>query len=625
MQEAARRKTSLLIIYYFFAVAAIIVAVYFTVVLVFGSREGLDPGLFLSVVIGTLAVIAVGTLIKIAQLRQGGPAVAEMLGGLLVDASTRNSGERRLLNVVEEMALASGTPVPPVYVLEQEEGINAFAAGFNPGDAVIGVTRGCVENLSREELQGVIAHEFSHIINGDMRLNIRLIGILGGILAIAVIGFGVLRAAAFSSFGYRRSRRRDQGNAGMLLVLLGIGLIVVGYIGVLFAKIIKSAVSRQREYLADAAAVQFTRNPDGLAGALKRIGGFDNGSKLLVDKAEEASHLLFANGVTSFLSTIMSTHPPLRDRIRRIDPSFSGDFERVEGAPSTDAVSLAHTGGEPAHFVADSDSIMDSIGAPTPAHVVHAAEIVKRIPSEVRIAAREPFGARAVVYGLLLDEEEHVCARQREHLQQWADEAVYHETLRLVPILSLVSAELRIALVEISLTALRRLSSSQYREFRSNVQHLMEADEHISLFEYTLQHMLLRHLEGAFDGQRDAHKQVGSMASLRPACVDLLSSLAHVGHSDVTEVEHAFKVGMRGIFPNSKHVVTMAEPSLAVIDRALDDLDRAAPKLKRRIIKACIACVLADRQVTITEVELLRAVADSLGCPIPPLLPSIPG
>ena len=206
MQEAARRKTSLLIIYYFFAVAAIIVAVYFTVVLVFGSREGLDPGLFLSVVIGTLAVIAVGTLIKIAQLRQGGPAVAEMLGGLLVDASTRNSGERRLLNVVEEMALASGTPVPPVYVLEQEEGINAFAAGFNPGDAVIGVTRGCVENLSREELQGVIAHEFSHIINGDMRLNIRLIGILGGILAIAVIGFGVLRAAAFSSFGYRRSR-----------------------------------------------------------------------------------------------------------------------------------------------------------------------------------------------------------------------------------------------------------------------------------------------------------------------------------------------------------------------------------------------------------------------------------
>ena len=623
MQDAARRKTSFLIVYYFFAVAAIIVAVYFTVELVFGNQEGFDLNLFFTVAIATLAVVAVGTLIKTAQLKQGGAAVAEMLGGMMVDTSTSNPSERRLLNVVQEMALASGTPVPPVYLLEQEDSINAFAAGFSPGDAVIGVTRGCVEQLNREELQGVIAHEFSHIINGDMRLNIRLIGVLGGILAIAMVGFGVMRAAAFSSFGHRRSRQRDQGNAGMVLILLGIGLIVVGYIGVLFAKIIKSAVSRQREYLADAAAVQFTRNPDGLAGALKQIGGFEGGSRLLADKAEEASHLFFANGVTSFLSTIMSTHPPLMDRIRRIDKSFSGDFERVESMTSVNEITPEYVDGQPPQFVADADDIIGSIGAPTHAHVIHAAAMVKRIPHDVRMAAEQPFGARAVVYGMLLDEEKDVCERQLEHLRQWADEAVYNETLRLLPLISSVGTELRISLLEISLGPLRRLSSSQYRDFRENVQHLMEADEHISLFEYTLQHMLLRHLKGAFAEKGRVTKQVRSMVTLRPACIDLLSILAHVGHSDAAEVEHAFDVGMRSIFSESQSVVTMTEPSLVVVDRALDDLAIAVPKLKRRVLKACISCVLADRQVTIAEAELLRAVADSLGCPVPPVLPGI--
>ncbi len=625
LQDAARRKTSVLVFYYFLAVVAIIVAVYFVVALAFGSRGGWDPGLFTTVAIGTLGVVAVGTLIRTAQLKQGGQTVAEMLGGRLVDASTNNAGERRLMNVVQEMALASGTPVPPVYLLENEEGINAFAAGFSPGDAVIGVTRGCVEQLSREQLQGVIAHEFSHIINGDMRLNIRLIGVLAGILAIAMIGFGLMRTAAFSGVGYRHSRRREQGNLGMVLLLLGIGLIVVGYIGVFFAKVIKSAVSRQREYLADAAAVQFTRNPMGLAGALKRIGGLEQGSKLLAAKAEEASHLLFANGVTSFLSTIMATHPALRERIRRIDPSFSGEFERDESPERTAAAVPAAIAGQATNFMAASHTVMDSIGAPTPTHVAYAAEILKRIPGEVRRVAQQPFGARAVVYGLLLDEEDNVRAHQLEHLQQQADEAVYNETLRLLPLLASAGAVSRLPLAEISLSALRQLSPIQYRDFRANVQRLMEADENISLFEYTLQHMLLRHLESAFDRKAAARKSVRSLAALRPACVDLLSSLAHVGHSDPEQAGHAFEAGMRELFPESAPAAKMTEPSLVAIDGALDELAAAVPNLKRGVMVACIACVVADRQVTVAEAELLRAVADSLGCPVPPLLPPASG
>ena len=620
MQDAARRKTSVLIFYYFLALAAIIIAVYFTVALVFGSQGGWDPSLFTTVSIGTLGVVAVGTLIKTAQLKQGGQAVAEMLGGRSVDASTRNAGERQLLNVVEEMALASGTPVPPVYILDQEEGINAFAAGFSPGDAVIGVTSGCVEELSREQLQGVIAHEFSHIINGDMRLNIRLIGVLAGILAIAMIGFGLLRAAALSSFGHRRSRRRDQGNAGMLLLLLGIGLIVVGYIGMFFAKVIKSAVSRQREYLADAAAVQFTRNPDGLAGALKQIGGFEQGSRIQADKAEEASHLLFANGVTSFMSSVMSTHPPLGERIRRIDPIFSGDLERIETVVSGDSSTRADIDVHVENLVPDNDGVMDSIGAPTAAHVSYAAAVLKRIPDELRLVAQQPFGARAVVYTLLLDADETVRAHQLEDLQQRADEAVYNETLRLLPLLPLAGAEIRLSLAEICLAPLRRLSSGQYNEFRANIRRLMEADEKISMFEYALQHMMLRHLESAFGRKGMVAKQVRSMKVLRPVCIDLISSLAHVGHSDPAEVEHAFEVGMREILVESEPAATMSEPSLEAIDIALDNLAAAVPKLKRIILAACVACVLADRQVTVAEAELLRAVADSLGCPMPPLL-----
>ena len=627
LQDAARRKTSVLVFYYFLAVVAIIVAVYFVVALVFGGRGGWDPGLFTTVAIGTLGVVAVGTLIRTAQLKQGGQAVAEMLGGRPVDASTRNAGERRLLNVVQEMALASGTPVPPVYLLEKEEGINAFAAGFSPGDAVIGVTRGCVEQLSREQLQGVIAHEFSHIINGDMRLNIRLIGVLAGILAIAMIGFGLMRTAAFSGAGYRHSRRREQGNLGMVLLLLGIGLIVVGYIGVFFAKVIKSAVSRQREYLADAAAVQFTRNPDGLSGALKRIGGLERGSKLIAEKAEEASHLLFANGVASFLSTIMATHPALGERIRRIDPSFSGEFDLIETpqqAGTTGPAGMA-VASRPTNFVATSHAVMDSIGAPTPTHVAYAAEILKRIPDELRRVVQQPFGARAVVYGLLLDEEDNVRAHQLEHLQQQADEAVYNETLRLLPLLASAGAVSRLPLAEISLSALRQLSPSQYRDFRANVHCLMEADENISLFEYTLQHMLLRHLESAFHRKAATKKSMRSLAVLRPACVDLLSSLAHVGHSDPEQAGHAFEAGMRELFPESAPAAKMTEPSLVAIDGALDELAAAVPNLKRGVMVACIACVVADRQVTVAEAELLRAVADSLGCPVPPLLPPASG
>src|SRR6185503_5521388 len=286
----------------------------------------------------------VGSLYKIAALRSGGQAVGRLLGGRPLQPNTRDFKERRLLNVVEEMALASGLAVPTVYVLDQEKGINAFAAGFGPGDTVIGVTRGCLDLLSRDELQGVIGHEFSHALNGDMRLNLRLMGLLHGILVIAMIGYWILRTSGGSSSS-SSSGSSSKKSSGNQLAFLGLAFMVIGGIGVFFGRLIKSAVSRQREFLGDAAAVQFTRNPSSIAGALKKIGGLAAGSRIVNSHAEEASHLFFGNGMGKGFSVklddMLATHPPLADRIKRIEPDFDGKLPAVDAGAVSQAQQLA--------------------------------------------------------------------------------------------------------------------------------------------------------------------------------------------------------------------------------------------------------------------------------------------
>ena len=287
---------------------------------VYGEQAQLvlwNPQLFLLAAVGTLAVIALGSGFKTLELAQGGSSVATMLGGRLVAPTTTDPDERKLRNVVEEMAIAAGVPVPQVYLLPEEQGINAFAAGHSTSDAVVAVTAGAVRLLTRDELQGVIGHEFSHILNGDMRLNLRLMGIVFGILCLAVIGRVLL---------YTRSRSSKDKNP---LPLLGLALIVIGWIGVFFGRLIQAAVSRQREFLADASSVQFTRNPAGLAARSRKIGGLSFGSKLEAAHAEEASHMFFGNGMSESFFHLMETHPPLAERIRAIDPSFDGTFPPV--------------------------------------------------------------------------------------------------------------------------------------------------------------------------------------------------------------------------------------------------------------------------------------------------------
>lgn len=626
-QDEARRNTKKLIGLFVVAVIAIIVGVYAAVVGIMawqgGTFDPVRPGLAFVVVVGTLGLVGIGSAVKSASLRRGGHVVAENLGGTKLDREPDSLEEQRLLNVVEEMAIASGVPVPPVYVLD-EDGINAFAAGYTTDDAVIGVTRGCVELLSREELQGVIAHEFSHILNGDMRINIRLMGLLHGILLIGITGRLFMRTIFFS--GGRRSR---DSKGKIPLFLLGLALLVIGSIGFLCGRLIKAAVSRQREFLADAAAVQFTRNPDGIGGALKKIGGHVQGAKVEADKAEEASHLFFgyALGQGLLSSGAFSTHPPLEERIQRIDPSFDGSFPMVEldaTSPSAEAGVAGLQGGgtestrKPS--VSNPEQVIEQSGQVTADQLAMGMQIREEVSSTLRQAVHEPLGAVAVVFGLLLDRENSMREKQLSHLRERLGKGVVEETQRLYSEVSGMERLLRLPLVAMAAPALRDLSDSQRTRFRETVREIARMDEQLTIFEYALETIVRHRLEHVAHPTEE-QAQIRDVADVSDEIAVLLSGLAQAGHQKTRVARRAFQEGTEEL--SVRRDLGALDPVPArprELDEALDQLARTTPQLKKDIIAACARCALEDEVLEPAETELLRAIAIALDVPLPPLL-----
>lgn len=623
-QVAARKKTTLLVVLYVIAVVLIIAAVYAAFMGIFAGLGAYSEGkiafkgfwnaeIFVWVIGITLLIVLSGTAFKIAQLSTGGEAVAMMMGGRLVNPNTSYQDERKILNVVEEMAIASGVPVPRVYVMDDEQGINAFAAGFGTTDAVVAVTRGCIQRLNRSELQGVVAHEFSHILNGDMRMNLHLLGILNGILVLGLVGYWVMRVSARMMQG----RGRSKGKAAVVpLILFGLLVWLIGLIGVFFGKMIKAAVSRQREFLADASAVQFTRDPGGIAGALRKIGGIRTGSKLASSHAEEASHLFFANGLASSWFSLLATHPPLEERIRRIDPSFEGNFENVRHA--SDAVSTA------SGFTGTSEPPplppVDTVGHPTAAHLDYANTLLASLPPEIDAAVRSPSTAAAVVYGLLLNPDAATCDRQ---LRMIPDDVVESTNAldRLRPVLATMDQSVRIAVADLAVTGLRTTSPDKYRIFRDTVTRLAGADSQIDLFEFALQRMVLRRLDPIFMKVKRTAIQYYDIRPLLPHCASLLSCIAYWGADDHQAAARAFAAGARRLPEGSTiKIAPLDTCGLSVVDEALSQLSRASAPIKKTLVDACSACVFDDDTVTAEEGQLLRAVTDSLECPMPPLL-----
>ena len=635
-QEQARKKTGLLVGYFVLAVILIIATVYLAIAAVLkfaepAAREGVeltlpslwDPQLFGAVAAGTAALIAGGSLYKIAALSGGGHTVAELMGGRLLHPQTSDLDERKILNVVEEMAIAAGTPVPPVYLLENEEGINAFAAGHSPNDAVVGVTRGCIQTLSRDELQGVIGHEFSHILNGDMRLNLRLMGVLFGILLIGLAGYILLR----STSGYRvRVNDRDDDRGGRnVLPLIGLALYVIGYVGVFFANLIKAAVSRQREFLADASAVQFTRNPDGIAGALKKIGALSAGSKILEPRAAEASHMFFGSaGGAGQLFGLLETHPPLVERIRRLDPSFDGDFSKVSLALPDDRAAAAPVAVRQPRArsfsfnPAEAVGRVGTIGAP---HLLYAAGLLEDLGPALTAQVRDPLGGQATIFGMLLDPAEAVSQQQLSWLDRNAHPAVVRQMRAVLPEVRKLAPEARLPLVEMAVPALRQMSPAQMRDFLAGVKALVEADNKLTIFEYALQRLLLRHLVAYFVKRPSHPPQYTSYEPLVEPANVVLSSLARGGQSTTEAAAAAFEAGATALDWSSRFELSPeGSTDLIQLDGALRTLDLASRPLKKQILLACAATIGADGRVTVEEGELLRAISDSLDCPMPPIL-----
>jgi Zn-dependent protease with chaperone function len=628
-QDNARRKTSLLLLYFGLALFFIIIAIYLAIACLFFYQQDqtapLEPGrlwqadLFVAVAGVTLIVVISGSLYKIAILRSGGARVAEMLGGRLIPAGSRDFLEKRLLNIVEEMALASGVQVPPVYLMENEKGINAFAAGYTPEDAVIGITEGALATLDREELQGVVAHEFSHMLNGDMWLDLKLVGFLHGILLIALIGRSILRGS---------SRSREGKNSGGA-VLFGLVLLLLGYIGVLAGKLIKSGVSRQREYLADASAVQFTRNPYGLAGALKKIGGLAAGSLVANSRAEEISHMFFSNGLRESWLEIFSTHPPLLERIVRLDPAFDGNFPEVipqqmssfvaEEKPAPEKIPGGAAVIALAVLASDPQNITRDIGAPVREHMEYARRLLHSLPPVIREAASDPFGARALIYGLLLDKKAEVRARQLDHLKNSADGPVFEATERILPLMLALDEEARLPLMDLAMPSLRSLSLEQFSTFAENIKSLVRVDERISLFEFTLEHVVVRRLERSFVTRRHPVTVIDSVREAADEISSVLSLLANIGNDDEEAVQ-AF-AGAAATFKQQEgilHYLNKNECKNLRLDTVLNRLARLSPKIKQAVITASFQSLVHDRQITMKEAESFRLLVYALDTPLPP-------
>jgi len=656
-QELARRATRRLVLLYLLAVAAVAVAVClglgaaYTLAVMYGAaapvrdviidgrhlgsafveimRHGVPPKLYAYGAGATLLVIASATVYRVFQLSGGGEAVAGMVGARRIDPASSDPGERRLLNVIEEMAIASGVHVPAAYVMDQERSINAFAAGYSPNEAIVAVTRGTLDTLSRDELQGVIGHEFSHILNGDMRLNVRLLGVLFGIVCIGQFGQFLIRSTAYRTVRVSRENRGPE----VALVFLGIALAMIGFLGLEFARLIKAAISRQREFLADASSVQFTRNPDGIAGALDTIA---SRSTLIGDvHAEELSHMFFAQGVANWMGGLFDTHPPIEERIRRVRPGFQRTRYRAARA------ALMGTGEKPvavldgagnvvktigggdrrqqaAQAIVGIAAVAASVGNPTAAHVDFAQKLLAAIPPALRARLADPSGAQEVAFALAVAGDEASRAAKLAELRTRRGEDVARAVEQAYGDTSRLDRGYALPLLSIALPVLRRLPQPQRDALVADVAKVVEADSKVTLAEFVLATILRQQLrEGAGNPIPTRYRAPGEVDG------ELRTVLSLVAHAAIADTAQAYAKGAEYLSLNVREPVPPAELSTGRVGEALERLRLLAPLAKPRVIKACLEVASADGIITLAQAELTRMVAATLDCPLPPVLATL--
>jgi Zn-dependent protease with chaperone function len=631
-QTETRRQSRQLIVLFTIAVIAVVVAIDFALFTAFASFAPDAQGIHVptiewmsahSGIVGittliVIGIIALSSLYKTTVLSGGGGVVARSLGGVRIAADTTDPAQRRLLNVVEEMSIAAGVPMPEVYLLEQEMGINAFAAGHNPANAALGVTRGAITKLNRAELQGVIAHEFSHILNGDMRLNVRLMGLLFGLFVIALIARTVLRHAPRGGSG------KKGGGAVVAILIVAVMVLIVGYVGLFFGRLIQAAVSRSRESLADASAVQFTRDPTGLRGALVKIGALSGGSQIGNAEAEEVAHMLFAPGIKRFFAT----HPDLEERLKAIDPRFNKrEFAEAQARLAATPADIAEppTPGRSAAArledvinVPAFAQVADLVGNPGTAHMRAAKRMRESLPESLVVASRHPDAARALLLALAVESDANVRERQLRFIAQQLGEQTAKAAGELMSDVAALAAEQRLPMLLALFPTLRQLGHDERLQLMSCLNGMLQREGHPSLQAYSLRKLAQVHLR---DGM-DARTRIGRtpLSSASQDLQTLFSVLAQHGHISETEARRAYEAGMYQLLPRDRPAFTQIANWQPTLDLALSRLDQLAPVAKEQLIEGLAKTVAHDQQLTVGEAELLRVVCATLHCPLPPLI-----
>jgi Zn-dependent protease with chaperone function len=658
-QQAKVRRSSRTLVWLFAAaVLAIVIAVDLVCAFVLGV--GLRPAPLLGIAAAVVVVIGLCSAYRVASLAGGGGAVAREMNAVEVPADTTDPQWQRLRNVIEEVAIASGVPVPEIYVMQNEPAINAFAAGYTPTDAAVCVTQGCLDKLNRDELQGVIAHEFSHVLNGDMRLNVRLMGLLFGIMAIWVVGRFLMWGGYFGLSG--GDRRRRGGGSGQV-ALAGIALLAIGAIGVFFGRLIQAAVARSRESLADASAVQFTRQTSGIANALKKIAVFEEGSALQAPRRDEVRHMLFGDAEGS---SWFATHPPIMQRIKALEPGFrpeeldayvkqwlaSGgdpdhielraalhpwekavhDFARADGDVDIRSAPPAATGGaragaiggaipaRGAELAITAAAVASQVASPGIDDYRAAADLHAQIPAALAAAARDPRGALATVFALAISEPPDLMAQQVQAIAQAFDAALADAARTLATQMADLHPMLRLPLVQLAFPALKRRPRPEIDLCVKTLDALIHGDGRVDLDEYCLAKLVQAQVVTALDPSASFKPGTLKLTDAQDELRDLAALMAHFGHGNDDSARRAFQAAMQDALPNARMTYALPEDWQPALDRAFDNLSRLRPEAKQLVVQALSRAIAADGRVTVAESELLRVTCATLGCPLPVLL-----
>ncbi len=649
-QDAARKLTRRFVWMFFLAVVSIMAILSIVISLALDSFDFATVSL---VSLGVFVVVGGASMIRLARLSQGGHVVADMMGARKVNLDTTDFNEKMLLNVVDEMSIASGVTRPAVYVMD-DEGINAFAAGYHADNAVVAVTTGTLNTLTRAELQGVVAHEFSHILNGDMRLNIKLLGVLAGILLIGNLGYFMLRGASFA----RTSRDSRSGGAALAILGIAIAMIIVGFIGVLSGRMIQSSISRQREYLADASAVQFTRSPDGIAGALNKIRVIPTGSHIEGAHSAELNHMCFGESVSiKFMSGLMASHPPLEDRIKRVNPHFDfnakikmpshyrehhdldeqSDHESHAESGQVAAAGISNLAGSEVHAtnVGDGSSsvarshdvagagtmhvsteqVMNDVGGLSAEQIEMGQAMRMAIPSELHQALTSEEGSRAVVYCLVLDLERRTREREVNLIVEGDNNTVAKQAWALWNSVNDLGLAYRQPLLDLAMGVVSYCEKDIRDKMAKTLREIIMFDGKVDFSELIVMLAVSPQLaDGAHKITRNKHR---SIPKLKSELLAVFGLLAMAGSDNEQEWKTAFEVATKHCDLTGSEFPAADQMSFSVLNKAIQKLRGLVPVKKKIVFQACVEMVLCDEEITLREYEMIRLMAKALECPLP--------